>query len=143
LVFESQKEFQDSKVATCGLLYDPLRKLFLSEQAIAVQWSQQFVVQVPATSITTEFTSAMNEHLLSAVNATFEGSPEMRLTDTGIDDTLLSYVRCAVAPPEQLLQAGWLENWSSSDPGDLPLDTMARLVQPVDFNTEAKACPLV
>ena len=96
-------------------------------------------VQVPATSITAGAAVGINDHLLSAINTTFEGSPEMCITDTGIDDTLLSYVRCAVAPEAQLLQAGWQTSWNDAS-GDrsLPMDTMARLVDPIDFNTEAK-----
>ena len=96
-------------------------------------------VQVPAHSITSGAGSGINDQLLAAINTSFNGSPEMTITDTGIDDTLLSYVRCAVAPEAQLLQAGWQTSWTEGGPNrDLPLDTMARLVDPIDFNTEAK-----
>lgn len=65
----------------------------------------------------------------------------MTVTETGIDDTLLSYMRCCVAPKEHLEDAGWRSEWTpdSGDP-NLPLDVMSRLVEPVDFNTEAKVC---
>jgi len=52
-----------------------------------------------------------------------------------VDDTLLSYMRCALAPTEELARAGWDEG--SSDPHN-PMNTMARLVEPCNFNTEAK-----
>lgn len=100
-------------------------------------------MQVPAHSITGGVGSGINEQLLAAINTSFNGSPEMTITDTGIDDTLLSYVRCAVAPEAQLLQAGWQTGWTDGGADrNLPLDTMARLVDPIDFNTEAKVRPL-
>jgi hypothetical protein len=101
-------------------------------------------LQVPADSITAKSEPvALNQGLLKGVSQTFSGTPEMRLTDTGIDDTLLSFVRCAVASEAQILAAGWSPNWAHGQPGgndDLPLDVMAKLVTPVDFNTEARVC---
>ena len=63
----------------------------------------------------------------------------MTVTETGIDDTLMSYMRCCVTPKEQLVDAGWRSDWTPDGGNpDLPLDVMSRLVEPVDFNTEAK-----
>jgi hypothetical protein len=102
-------------------------------------------MQVPAESIIAKSEPApLNQALLKGVSQTFSGTPEMRLTDTGIDDTLLSFVRCAVAAETQLLAAGWSTSWVQGQPGgsdDLPLDVMAKLVTPVDFNTEARVSP--
>ena len=103
-------------------------------------------LQVPAASLIEGAEPAgLNSSLLTGVSQTFSGAPEMRLTDTGIDDTLLSYVRCAVASEEQLRKAGWAGEWQRGQGlDDVPLDVMARLVQPDDINTEARVrvlCP--
>ena len=95
-------------------------------------------MQVPAVSMVDGAAEGLNQHLIASINSTFEGSPEMCVTDTGIDDTLLSYVRSAVAPASHLKQFGWDGSWKEGDNADAPLDTMARLVDPIDFNTEAK-----
>lgn len=97
-------------------------------------------MQVPATAIV-KHASGANKALIKAVDGCFNGSPEMTVTETGIDDTLLSYMRCCVAPKEHLVDAGWRSEWTP-DGGDpnLPLDVMSRLVEPIDFNTEAKVC---
>lgn len=95
-------------------------------------------VQVPAQQIV-KFSSRANKGLIRAVDGCFNGSPEMTLTETGIDDTLLSYMRCCVAPKDHLTRAGWKPEWTpEAGPADLPLDVMSKLVEPVDFNTEAK-----
>lgn len=97
-------------------------------------------MQVPAaTLIAGSEPTGLNGSLITGVSQTFSGAPEMRLTDTGIDDTLLSYVRCAVASEEQLRKAGWTGEWARGQGNDdMPLDVMARLVQPDDINTEAR-----
>eukprot|EP01025_Chloroclados_australasicus_P047518 TRINITY_DN5334_c1_g1_i2.p1 TRINITY_DN5334_c1_g1~~TRINITY_DN5334_c1_g1_i2.p1 ORF type:complete len:255 (+),score=17.81 TRINITY_DN5334_c1_g1_i2:45-767(+) len=48
-------------------------------------------------------------------------------------------MRCSLAPKDIVLEAGWVTDWSKDDgDADLPLNTMSRLVDPIDFNTEAK-----
>jgi hypothetical protein len=93
---------------------------------------------VPARQIV-KFASGVNKGLIRAVDGCFNGSPEMTLTETGIDDTLLSYMRCCVAPKDHLQKAGWKSDWTiETGPADLPLEVMSKLAGPVDFNTEAK-----
>lgn len=94
--------------------------------------------QVPAQSIARPAKGG-NEQLVKALHSSFDERPELRLTETGIDDTLLSFVRCSVAPEEYLLKLGWRPDWRPDDAAapHLPLDTMARLADPIDFNTEA------
>lgn len=77
----------------------------------------------------------MNAVLLTRLHAALNGTPEMTLTEKAVDDTLLSYMRCALAPIEELEAAGWDSN---SELWSLPMDSMSRLVDPVNFNTEAK-----
>ena len=100
-------------------------------------------MQVPAHQIV-KYASGVNKGLIKAVDGCFNGSPEMTLTETGIDDTLLSYMRCCVAPKDHLTRAGWKPDWTAeAGPADLPLDVMSKLVEPVDFNTEAKVGPSI
>ena len=96
--------------------------------------NRNFAIQVPAESIA-QPVSPVNAKLLSMLHASLNGAPELTLTETAVDDTLLSYMRCAVAPADELMVAGW--DMSSIDV-NMPMDTMARLVEPCNFNTEAK-----
>jgi hypothetical protein len=106
-----------------------------------VQFRPDLLLQVPAQSIIKP-AKGVNEQLVKALITAFDERPELRLTETGIDDTLLSFVRCSVAPEEHLLQIGWRPDWQPGAGEDmqLPLNTMARLADPIDFNTEAKVC---
>lgn len=96
-------------------------------------------MQVPASAILDagEPLAAVNSDVIAAIHQHFGSTPEMCITDTGIDETLLSYMRAAVAPARQLQEAGWVPGAASSN-DDAGLDTMAQLQDPVDFNTEAK-----
>ena len=96
-------------------------------------------LQVPASAILDagEPLAAVNADVIGAIHQHFGSTPEMCVTDTGIDETLLSYMRAAVAPARQLYEAGWSAG-AASHSDDAGLDTMAQLQDPVDFNTEAK-----
>lgn len=107
----------------------------LMDYAFVDPRNTNYAIQVPAESVAAP-AAPINAALLDGLARCLGGSLELSLTPADhLDDTLLCYVRCAVAPASELRRAGWTGDAPSD--GNEPLDVMAALSEPTDYATEA------
>ena len=97
---------------------------------------------MPASHIVST-SAGVNEDFLTGLQGHFGGTPDMQMTDTGIDTTLLSFLRSTLSTPEDLERAGWpgLAAVQQSRNFDIPMDVMAQFTLATDINMEATVRP--